>query len=317
MHCALSESKQMIVHSMLYMNQRRRRMPKIYSSKNRISAKGSIQSYWPVILGILLSSVFFFGCGQQEVSQPDGYINLNRVGDKTIPATVYIEVVDHKAAVEPLPSFTADPLFFRYFDVERLQRQFSDELAGQGSGMIIDAQGHILTNNHVVSGATKIDVRLATGRWCSAKLIGTDPQTDLAVIRIVDQVALPHVTFGDSDHLTVGEPVASVGYLGRMQEIQRPRLTPTVFGGIIRQTQPNGISYCSVCPDYWSTDAGHNPGHSGALLLNRQGEVVGIDVAIMTQPHEKRTIGFAIPGNTAVRIAEQLIKNYKGGNPHV
>ena len=152
-----------------------------------------------------------------------------------------------------------------------------------------------------------IEVRLATGRWCSAKLIGTDPWTDLAVIRISDEVALPQIAFGDSNHLTVGEPVATVGYMTRMHETPRPRLYPSVFGGIIRETRPNGITYCSVCPDYWSTDAGNNPGHSGALVLNRQGEVVGIDVAIMTQPYEKRTIGFAIPSNTAVRIAEQLI----------
>jgi len=243
------------------------------------------------------------------VKKPISYINLNRVGDKAIPATVYIEVINQEETVEPLPSFTADPVFRRYFDVDKLQRKFSNELGGQGTGMIIDAQGHILTNNHVVRGATMIEVRLATGRWCAAKLIGTDPRTDLAVIRISDQIAfaLPHVIFGDSNNLTVGEPVATVGYMARMHEVPRPRLYPTVFGGIIREMQLNGITYCSVCPDYWSTDAGNNSGNSGALLLNRQGEVVGVDVAIMTQSSEKRTIGFAIPSNTAVGIAKQLI----------
>ncbi len=130
----------------------------------------------------------------------------------------------------------------------------STELDRWLSIMIIDSQGHILTNNHVVSGATMIEVMLATGRWCPAKLIGTDPETDLAVIRISDQVALPHVTFGDSDSLKVGEPVATVGYMVRIREIPEPRLTPTVFGGIIGSAQPNGIIYCSVCPDYLPTD---------------------------------------------------------------
>ena len=278
-------------------------------TKNRFTVRGSIKSFLPVIFGSLLISVFFFGCGQQDINKPIGYINLNRVGDKAIPATVYIEVIDQKDTVEPLPSFTADPIFLRYFDVDKLQRKFSNELVGQGTGMIIDAQGHILTNNHVVRGATMIDVRLANGRWCPAKLIGTDPETDLAVIRISEQIALPHVTFGDSNNLTVGEPVATVGYMQRMREFPKPRLTPTVFGGIIRDTQLNGITYCSVCPDFWSTDAGNNSGNSGALLLNRQGEVVGVDVAIVTQFHETRTIGFAIPSNTAVRIAKQLISN--------
>jgi S1-C subfamily serine protease len=220
---------------------------------------------------------------------------------------VYIEVINQGEAVEPLPSFTVDPLFLRYFDVENLRRKFCNELVGRGTGMIIDSQGHVLTNNHVVKCATMIEVRLANGRWCPAKLIGTDPQTDLAVIRISDQVALPHVTFGDSNNLTVGEPVATVGYLGKMREISRPRLTPSVFGGVIKATQLNGIAYCSVCPDYWSTDMGNNWGNSGALLCNCQGEVVGVDVAIVTQSSEKKTIGFAIPSNTAVRIAEQLI----------
>lgn len=279
------------------------------SSKNTISLCGSIKPFSSFILKVALIAVLLFGCGPQDVNQPISYINLNRVGDKAIPATVYIEVVDRKEAVEPLPSFTADPVFQRYFDVDKLQRKFGNELVGQGTGMIISAQGHILTNNHVVRGATMIEVRLATGRWCPAKLIGTDPGTDLAVIRISDEVALPQIAFGDSNHLTVGEPVATVGYMARMHDTPRPRLYPSVFGGIIRETRPNGITYCSVCPDYWSTDAGNNPGHSGALVLNRQGEVVGIDVAIMTQPHEKRTIGFAVPSNTAVRVAEQLISH--------
>jgi S1-C subfamily serine protease len=282
-------------------------MTLLYLTKNRISVRGSIKSFLAAIFGTLLISLFFFGCGPQDVNKPISYINLNRVGDKAIPATVYIEVISQEEAVEPLPSFAADPIFLRYFDGDKLQRKFSNELVGQGTGMIIDAQGHILTNNHVVRGATMIDVRLATGRWCSAKLIGTDPRTDLAVIRICDQVALPHVTFGDSNDLTAGEPVATVGYMARMHETPRPRLYPTVFGGIIRQTQLNGITYCSVCPDYWSTDVGNNSGNSGALLLNRQGEVVGVDVAIVTQSHETRTVGFVIPSNTAVRIAEQLI----------
>jgi len=286
----------------------------LHLTKNRISVRGSIKPYLPVILGTLLIAVFFFGCGPQDINQPIGYINLNRVGDKTIPATVYIEVIDREEAAEPLPSFTSDSVFLRHFDADKLQRKFSDELVGQGTGMIIDAQGHILTNNHVVRGAVKIEVRLATGRWCSAKLIGTDPQTDLAVIRISDQLALPHVTFGDSNTLTVGEPVATVGFLARIRTIPMPRLTPTVFGGIIRQTQLNGITYCSVCPDYWSTDVGNNWGNSGALLLNRQGEVVGIDVAIVSQSNDRRTLGFAIPSNIAVRIAEQLIADGQAKN---
>jgi serine protease Do len=188
-----------------------------------------------------------------------------------------------------------------------LKRKFNDELAGRGTGMIIDTQGHILTNNHVVSGATMIELMLATGRWCPAKLIGSDPETDLAVMQIFNQITLPHVIFGDSDLLAEGEPVVTVEYVRRIRGNSRPGLTPTIFGGIVRTAQPHGIKYCSICPDYFTTDVGNNWGKSGAILLNRQGEVVGIDVAIVTQSDDARTLGFAIPSNTAATIVAQLI----------
>ena len=282
-------------------------MTMLYLTENSIPVRWLIKSFLPVIFGTLLILLFFFGCGQQDVNKPISYINLNRVGDSAIPATVYIEVIKRAEVVEPLPSFMTDPFFRRYFDVDKLHRKFSDELVGQGTGMIIDTQRHILTNNHVVRGATMIEVRLANGRWCPAKLIGSDSGTDLAVIRVSDQIALPHVIFGDSDNLTEGESVATVEYVRRIRGNSRPRLTPTVFGGIIRTAKPHGITFCSICPDYFSTDVGNNWGNSGALLLNRQGEVVGVDVAIVTQSDDDRTLGFAIPINTAVNILAHLI----------
>ena len=281
----------------------------LHLKNHRLSLRWLIDSFLLALFGAILISWICVGCGQQDMNKPVDYIDLGRVGDKAIPAAVYIEVINRAETVQALPSFTADSFFHRYFDVDMLDRKFSDELVGRGTGMIIDSEGHILTNYHVVRGAATMEVRLSNGRWCSAKLIGTDPETDLAVIRISDHIALPHVTFGDSNTLAEGEPVATVGYNGRISEIRRPRLTPTVFGGRIRATQPNGIIYCSVCPDFWSTDAGNNLGNSGALLLNRQGEVVGVDVAIVTQSHETQTLGFAIPSNTAFKIAARLISN--------
>ena len=154
-----------------------------------------------------------------------------------------------------------------------------------------------------------IEVRLANGKWCPAKLIGTDPETDLAVIRISNQVALPHVIFGDSDILEEGEPLAAVGYMGRIREAPIRRMTPAVFAGRIKATHPDGIAYWSSCPDFCSSDVSNNPGNSGGLLLNRQGEVVGVDVAIVSQPDDARILGFAISSNTAVKIAAQLISS--------
>jgi serine protease Do len=281
----------------------------LHTTKNDTSERWLMQSILPVILGTLLTAWFLVGCGQQDMNKPVDFIDLGRVGDETILATVYIKVIDRAEIVEPLPSFAADPFFHRYFDVDMLDRKFSDELVGLGTGMIIDAEGHILTNNHVVRGATTIEVRLSNGIWRRAKLIGTDPDTDLAVIRIAYHIPLPHVTFGNSNNLTAGEPVATVGYAERIREIPRLNLYPTVFGGRIRAVQSNGIAYCSVCPDFWTTDVGNNAGNSGALLLNRQGEVVGVDVAIVSRSNEAETLGFAIPSNTAVRIAAELISN--------
>ena len=281
----------------------------LHLKNHRLSLRWLIDSFLLALFGAILISWICVGCGQPDMNKPVDFIDLWRVGDRAIPATVYIEVVNRRETVEPLPSFTADPFFRQYFDVDMLNRKFSDELVGRGTGMIIDSEGHILTNSHVVRGATTMEVRLSNGRWCSAKLIGTDPETDLAVIRISDHIPLSCVTFANSSNLTVDEPVATLGYAERIRGIPRPKLTPTVFGGRIRATQPNGIIYYSVCPDFWSTDAGNNSGNSGALLLNRQGEVVGVDVAIVTQSHETQTLGFAIPSNTAVKIAAQLISN--------
>jgi S1-C subfamily serine protease len=306
MCCAIQCFGQIIIH---YKYQRKKPMTMLNLTNHSILVRWLIMAFLLVIMGAFSMSGLFVGCSQQDKNTPTGFIDIWKVGNKAIPATVYIEVINQEEVDEPLPVFTADPLFLRYFDVNELQRKFNDELMGQGTGMIIDAQGYVLTNNHVVRGATMIDVRLANGRWCPAKLIGTDPQTDLAVVKILDQVPLPQIIFGDSNNLAVGEPIATVGYMERIRQIPRPKLTPTVFGGMVKAVQPNGIIYCSVCPDFWSTNDGNNFGNSGALLLNRQGEVVGVDVAIVTQAHEIRTIGFAIPSNIAVRLAKQLISS--------
>lgn len=107
----------------------------------------------------------------------------------------------------------------------------------------------------------------------------------------------------------MGETVAAVGYMGRIRETPIRMVTPTTFAGSIKTTHQGGIAYCSCCPDFCSTDVGNNPGNSGGLLLNRQGEVIGIEVANVIQSNEDQTIGFAIPSNTAVNIVEKMISH--------
>ncbi|NLH47156.1 MAG: Do family serine endopeptidase [Myxococcales bacterium] len=163
---------------------------------------------------------------------------------------------------------------------------------GQGSGFIVDAEGLIVTNNHVVQGSDEIRVRLMDKREFNAKIIGTDPKTDLALLKI-DAKDLPHLKFGDSDALQVGDWVIAIG---------NPfGLSHTVTAGIV---SAKGRSLgAGPYEDYIQTDASINPGNSGGPLLNTDGEVVGINSLITASG---QGIGFAIPSNLATTIIRQL-----------
>jgi serine protease Do len=169
--------------------------------------------------------------------------------------------------------------------------------------MIMDAQGHILTNHHVAGGATKIEVFLSDGRHFPAKLVGTDPKTDLAVIRISAPGPLPYVTFGDSDKVEVGEWVVAIGH---------PRgLDQTVTQGIISAKHRRGITDPNSYQDFMQTDAAINPGNSGGPLLNLRGEVIGVNAAIVSESGGFEGIGFTIPSNMAIHISKTLIAHGK------
>jgi serine protease Do len=229
---------------------------------------------------------------------------IAKVAKVTIPAVVHIEVTQRQEVNNPFLPFENDPFFHYFFDVpHHMPRKFKRELKGLGSGMIMDAQGHILTNNHVVAGANEIQVLLADGQYYPAKLVGTDPKTDLAVIQIKADENLPFVTFGDSDEMKVGNWVVAIG---------APQgLDQTVTQGIISAKHRRGILDPSSYQDYLQTDAAINPGNSGGPLLNLQGKVIGVNAAIVSESGGFEGIGFAIPSNMAVHIADALIKNGK------
>jgi serine protease Do len=226
------------------------------------------------------------------------------VAKRTIPAVAHIEVTERQEVANPLVPFENDPLFRRFFGIPKdMPKKFKRELKGLGTGMIMDAKGHILTNNHVVGGATTIQVLLASGEQYTAKVVGTDPKTDLAVIKISAKQGLPHVTFGDSDEVDVGQWVVAIGH---------PRgLDQTVTQGIISAKHRTGIMDPSTYQDYLQTDAAINPGNSGGPLLNLRGEVIGVNAAIASQSGGFEGIGFAIPSNMALYIAGQLIAHGK------
>jgi serine protease Do len=238
---------------------------------------------------------------------PDAAISLRtaitQVAEKNIPAVVHIEVTQRQEVANPFLPFENDPFFHYFFQNPNMQKKFRRELKGLGTGMIMDSEGHILTNNHVVGGATKIQVLLADGEQYPAKLVGADPKTDLAVIKIDAKKPLPHVTFGDSDKLKVGEWVVAIGH---------PRgLDQTVTQGIISAKHRQGITDPSSYQDFLQTDAAINPGNSGGPLLNLEGQVIGVNAAIASQSGGFEGIGFAIPSNMAVHVAKQLIANGK------
>jgi serine protease Do len=174
-----------------------------------------------------------------------------------------------------------------------------------GSGVLISSDGYIITNNHVVENADKITVLMQDGAQEPARVVGKDPFTDLAVVRIGNVHGIAPLTFGDSDALQVGEWVVAIG---------NPRgLDWTVTHGIVSALHRTDIgpSGPTGFEDFIQTDAAINPGNSGGPLLNLKGEVIGLNSMIISQSQGSEGLGFAIPSNQAKRIAESLISDGK------
>lgn len=201
--------------------------------------------------------------------------------------------------------FFGDDFLRRFFDRRGFEppsgtpRQFRQ--MGQGSGFIINEDGYILTNHHVVGDADKITVKLQDGREFDAERIGSDPKSEVALIRIQGD-DLPHLELGDSSKIQVGEWVVAIG---------NPfGLDATVTAGVISAVGRSNIGIADY-EDFIQTDAAINPGNSGGPLLNIRGEVIGINTAIYSRSGGYMGIGFAIPIDMAVAIQDQLVKSGK------
>jgi serine protease Do len=219
------------------------------------------------------------------------------------PAVVNIastKTLERKGAPSP---FSNDPFFRKFFGDEfgSSEKPRKYKQSGLGSGVIVDKNGYILTNNHVIKDADEIVVKLSDKREFRGKVIGTDAKTDLAVIRI-DSNNLPVLKLGDSDELKVGETVLAIG---------NPfGLSHTVTSGIV---SAKGRAHVGIADyeDFIQTDAPINPGNSGGALVNIQGELIGINTAIFSTTGGYQGIGFAIPSNMAKVVMESLIKTGK------
>jgi serine protease Do len=231
---------------------------------------------------------------------PDSFAPLAK---EVSPAVVYVETERQRetgAAGLPFPEGSPFEEFFRRFGqpdgMPEGQAPQQRPVRGVGSGFIIDDEGVIVTNNHVVEGADDIEVTLTDGRKFDAELVGTDPQTDLAVIRIDPDGPLPELEFGDSDAIEVGDWVMAVG---------NPfGLGGTVTAGIVsaRGRNINAGPY----DDFIQTDAAINRGNSGGPMFDMDGKVIGINTAIFSPSGGSIGIGFAIPSNLAEPIIAQL-----------
>src|ERR1051326_1078391 len=221
---------------------------------------------------------------------------------RVAPAVVTIRSTERMRASQQYP-FADDPMFRQFFG-DRLppEQQTPQRVQGVGSGVIVNSDGYILTNHHVVDGAIDIKVELPDNRTYTAKLVGSDPPSDLAVLKI-DAKDLPTLPLGDSDKVRVGDPVLAVGNpLGIGQ---------TVTSGIVsakgRQT---GVSDGSF-EDFLQTDAAINRGNSGGALVNTSGQLIGINSQILSPSGGNIGIGFAIPVNMAKAVMDQLLKTGK------
>jgi len=229
---------------------------------------------------------------------------MAEIAEAVKPAVVNISTVRTVKTLEsPFEPFFEDPFFRRFFGDRfrspKIPREYKTK--SLGSGVIVSSDGYILTNHHVVKDADEIKVLLPDKREFIGKVIGNDPKTDIAVIKI-DAHDLPTIKWGDSDKLKVGEIVLAIG--------NPYGLNQTVTMGIVSAVGRANVGIAEY-EDFIQTDAAINPGNSGGALVNTRGELIGINTAIFSTSGGYQGIGFAIPSNMARVVMESLIKKGK------
>ncbi|HDR16992.1 MAG TPA: DegQ family serine endoprotease [Desulfobacteraceae bacterium] len=258
-------------------------------------SKISRRFFW-VVSAALAAVILCTGLpASADAGFPGSFAELSKNASPAVVNISAVKIVKSQGGL-PMPFGQDDPFkdFFEFFYRDRQPRDFKQQ--SLGSGFIIDKEGFILTNNHVVESTDEIKVKLADGREFNAEIVGRDPKTDLALIRIEPESDLPTLSLGDSETAEVGDWVIAIG---------NPfGLGHTVTAGIIsaKYRQIGAGSY----DNFIQTDASINPGNSGGPLLNTAGEAIGINTAIFSRSGGNIGIGFAIPINMAKDILPQL-----------
>jgi Do/DeqQ family serine protease len=208
-----------------------------------------------------------------------------------------VNIFTSKEVRSPRHPLLNDPLFRRFFGDQPADD--AQRASSLGSGVIVSNTGYVLTNHHVVEAADEIEVALHDGKKLLAKVVGNDPETDLAVLR-VDADNLPAITFGSSDALKVGDVVLAIGNPFGVGQ--------TVTGGIVSALGRTGLGI-NTFENFIQTDAAINPGNSGGALVDAGGNLVGINTAIFSRSGGSMGIGFAIPVSTAKMVLEQIVRS--------
>jgi serine protease Do len=232
-----------------------------------------------------------------------------RASERAGPSVVSVVVTQTRLVRTRRPSDPFDLFFQSYLPEVQYE---PESVPSIGSGLIVDESGIILTNEHVVRGANQIQVVLTDGKKLDAQLVGSDPNYDLAVLKVGtgdEELPLPAAEIGDSDSLVVGEWAIAIGNpYGLFIYDDQPTVTVGVISAIHRNVRESGQTR-GIYKDMIQTDAAINPGNSGGPLVNSLGQVVGLNTFIFTENGGSLGMGFAIPINTAVRVATDLVRH--------
>ncbi|MFV2054947.1 MAG: S1C family serine protease, partial [Thiohalomonadales bacterium] len=225
----------------------------------------------------------------------NGPVSYASAVEAAAPAVVNIYTT--KIITERASPLYRDPFFRRFFGDQLAPRKHLE--SSLGSGVIVSPQGYVLTNNHVVEGADEIEIGLRDNRTARAKIIGADPDSDLAVLKI-DLEDIPAITIAEANKVRIGDVTLAIGNPFGVGQ--------TVTMGIISATGRNSIGI-NTFENFIQTDAAINPGNSGGALINAYGQLIGINTAIFSKSGGSQGIGFAIPVKSAVDVMQQIIEN--------
>ncbi|MCL7762842.1 trypsin-like peptidase domain-containing protein [Polaribacter sp. Z014] len=223
-----------------------------------------------------------------KVNETSGSVDLTVAAENTVHAVVHVKNTAIRTQVNPMDIFFGNGNGARKF-----------EQVGTGSGVIISQDGYIVTNNHVIDGASEIEITLNNRQKYEAKLVGTDKENDIALLKIDADFDLPYIPFANSDNIKIGEWVLAVG--------NPYNLTSTVTAGIV-SAKGRDLEGNSSIDSFIQTDAAVNPGNSGGALVNTRGELVGINTAITSKTGSFIGYSFAVPSNIAKKVIDDLLE---------